>query len=131
MNSVLKRQVKGYLISGFLATGSDFIVYNILLHFIEYNISKAISFLVGTIVAYLYNKYITFATPRRSFYETFKFFLVYTVSMLCNVSINHVGLQFFKGILSLRYALISAFILATMITMIINFLGQKFWVFKK
>lgn len=132
MLSKLKKQLIGYIISGVLATFSDYIVYNAIIHFSNnYVVAKSISFLVGTIVAFFYNKHITFKAPDRSHTEAIKFFVLYIISLVFNVTINRVGIVLFSHLCTLKQSILISFILATMVSMVINFIGQKFWVFKK
>ena len=132
MSTKLKKEVFGYIISGILATGSDYLVYNTIIHFSNiYVIAKAISFFMGTVIAFFYNKYITFKVPYHSKSEIIKFFSLYITSMLVNVSINRFAIWGLNGIFALKISINLAFLFATIITVVINFLGQKFWVFKK
>ncbi len=94
-------------------------------------IAKSISFLFGTVVAFFYNKYITFKAPERSHMELVKFFTLYIISLVFNVTINRVGIAWISNILPLKNAILLAFLVATFMSVIINFCGQKFWVFKK
>lgn len=131
MSNNLRKQLIGYIISGILATGSDYIVYNLIIHFYtNYVISKTISFLVGTIIAFFYNKYITFNVKAKSRDEIWKFFVLYIISMVLNVSINRFGIMLFEHYISIRFAIDTAFLIATFVSVVINFTGQKFWVFK-
>lgn len=131
MNKVVKKQIIGYVISGLLATGTDFIIYHLLSsHVFGYNLSKTISFLMGTLVAFFYNKYITFNAPDKSISEVVKFFTLYVVSMVFNVVTNHFSIVILSKIsYAMKLVVLTSFILATMVSMIINFFGQKFWVF--
>ncbi len=129
----LKKQLVGYTISGICATGTDYIIYNALIYagLSYYSVAKTISFLCGTLVAFFYNKYITFQAPEKSYREVALFFVLYVISMVCNVSINSFGLELFHHFLSFQYSLTAAFLLATFASMAINFIGQKCWVFAK
>lgn len=129
----LKSQVVGYLLSGILATGTDFICYNIITHYINYfSIAKAFTFLLGTVVAFFYNKTLTFNYKGSGFKHIFNFFILYILSMCLNVIINQSTLYFTNYEISPTFfKKTEAFIFATSISMIINFFGQKFWVFKK
>lgn len=132
MTNKLKHQLKWYVISGILATSSDLIVYSILTHYgLGYSTSKSISFLCGTVVAFFYNKHKTFKMPHHNIKEVIKFFTLYVTSMACNVFTNHLSIKIFLPILQHHLALLVAFCFATLVSMSINFLGQKFWVFKK
>lgn len=142
----LKKQLIGYVISGILATLTDFIIYSLLSrhHLLSYNKAKSISFLTGTIIAYVFNRYVTFLKLRQlkqqvetnhtkqNLYEITKFFVLYIFSMVCNVFTNSISLsllnEHFDHALQINLKL--AFLIATIVSVIINFLGQKFWVFR-
>lgn len=133
MSGQLKKQLQGYIISGVLATGTDFICYNLLTLFtVHFSLVKAFTFLLGTVVAYFYNKIITFAHNENGVTHIFKFFFLYCMSMLLNVGVNQNILWLTNYIANPTFIKkTSAFMMATLISMVINFIGQKFWVFKK
>jgi len=129
----LKHQLAGYIISGVLATGTDFISYNIITLFTHHlSIVKAFTFLLGTVVAYFYNKIITFEHKGGSVHHVFKFFFLYCISMVLNVAVNQ-GMLFITNYYNDPSFIkkTTAVIFATFVSMVINFLGQKFWVFRK
>lgn len=131
MSKLIRTQFVGYLISGVLATTTDYIIYNLLVHnAIDFSIAKIISFLCGTIVAYFYNKNLTFKSPQYSYIQAFKFFTLYAISMIFNVTINKFGLLILSKIIKLPLALTIAFLFATLCSMIINFFGQKYLIFR-
>ena len=99
------------------------------------------------------NKFWTFKQPLHSKREISAFFALYTFSMLVNTSVNSVCLQLIPkwthqwamanpsvegvtaGVLlpllaHPRSIKLMAFVLATGTSTIINFIGQKFWVFE-
>ena len=123
MSNKNKKELIRFLIAGFSAVGVDLISYNVLLNFIDYNIAKGFSFFLGTAIAFFINKYWTFEKDEKSYREILKFALLYSATLTINIITNH-------------YVLIAsdfvflAFLIATGISAVINFLGQKFWVFK-
>lgn len=121
--SKTKKELKRFLIAGFSAVGTDLIAYYMLLNYFQHSISKAISFLLGTIVAFVVNKYWTFEKKEKSFKEIWQFGALYMFTLGANVLVNKVVLDF-TAIVFL------AFLVATGVSTILNFLGQKFWVFK-
>ena len=100
-----------------------FLTNYILLNFLSYDVSKAISFLFGAIVAFIMNKYWTFENYEKSYKEVLQFGVLYGISLTANVVANKLVLEYTSLILL-------AFLVATGISMTLNFLGQKFFVFK-
>lgn len=121
--SQLKKEVKRFLVAGFSAVGTDLGTYYLLLNFFQHDIAKTISFLLGTIVAFIINKYWTFEKHERSYKEIFQFAILYSVTLGANVATN-------KFVLEQTELVFFAFLVATGVSTVLNFLGQKFWVFK-
>lgn len=121
--SKLKKELKRFLIAGFSAVGADLVTYYILLNFLSHDVAKAISFLLGTIVAFVINKYWTFEKHDKSYIEIVQFTILYTITLGANVITN-------KFVLEQTNSILFAFLFATSVSTVLNFLGQKFWVFK-
>ncbi len=121
--SKLKKELKRFLIAGFSAVGTDLVTYYILLNFLSHDVAKAISFLFGTIVAFVINKYWTFEKHDKSYKEVVQFTILYTITLGANVVTN-------KFVLEQTDSILFAFLVATGVSTVLNFLGQKFWVFK-
>ena len=98
-------------------------MYYILLNFLPHNISKALSFLLGTVVAFVINKYWTFEKDEKSYKEIMKFGVLYSLTLGANVMTN-------KIILEYTTLVFLAFLVATGVSTVLNFIGQKWWVFK-
>lgn len=124
-NNIDKKEIGRFLIAGFTAVGTDASVYYLLINFLSYSPAKATSFISGTIVAFIINKYWTFKIPKKSYTEMVKFGLLYLFSLTVNVSLNKLSLIIMPEFIAL------AFLIATGASTIINFIGQKFWIFKK
>ena len=122
MNKI-KREIKRFLIAGFSAVGTDLFSYYILLNFLSYNIAKAISFVLGTIVAFILNKYWTFEKKEKSYSEIIKFSSLYTTTLGANILTNIM-------VLNIYHMTFLAFLIATGVSALLNFIGQKWWVFK-
>lgn len=121
--SKTKKELKRFLVAGLSAVGTDLAVYYLLLNFLVNNLAKGISFLAGTVVAFIINKYWTFEKSEKSFIEVIRFGLLYSITLGANVLIN-------KLVLDNSRIVILSFIIATGVSTILNFIGQKFWVFK-
>jgi putative flippase GtrA len=110
---------------GIVNTLVDFSVFTVLTFFgMYYMAAQVISYSCGVVNSFVMNKYWTFgdkSTPHG--YEIFKFIAVNGVSLAVSLSI----LYPLKPVLGL----ISAKVIATLFSMMINFVGSKLWVFKK
>jgi putative flippase GtrA len=121
--SQLKKELKRFLVAGLSAVGTDLLLYYIFLNYLSSNISKGISFLGGTIVAFVINKYWTFEKHDKSFKEIILFGILYGVTLVINVLTN-------KLVLDYTNIILLSFLAATGVSTVLNFIGQKFWVFK-
>ena len=122
--SHLKREMSRFLVAGLCAVGTDMGSYFLLLKVLPHDYSKGVSFLLGTIVAYYINKYWTFEKRTKLYGEIGKFAILYSLTLGINVLVNRIVLTLFQSMLL-------AFLMATGVSTILNFLGQKTWVFKK
>ena len=68
-----KHQLVKFIFSGIIAVAVDFGVYYFLNRYTGHNTSKGISFLTGSIVAYLLNKFWTFGAKEFSGNRFFDF----------------------------------------------------------
>lgn len=124
--SGLKTQMQRFLVAGFSAVAVDTLVYFALSpRVFPHAPAKALSFLAGTCVAYVLNKFYTFARPERSAGEMARFGGLYAVTLLLNVTTNAAVLD----LLGPAWR-IAAFLGATGASTVVNFVGQKFWVFR-
>jgi len=121
--SQIKKELKRFLVAGISAVGTDLATYYLLLNFLDTDMAKAISFLLGTIVAFIINKYWTFEKHDKSYKEIVKFGLLYSSTLGANVITNKIVLDIFSITLI-------AFLIATGVSTVLNFIGQKWWVFK-
>lgn len=121
--STIKKELKRFLVAGVSAVGTDLVSYYILLNFLAPGVSKGISFLLGTIVAYVINKYWTFEKHEKSVKEVVMFGILYGCTLGINVLTN-------KIVLDNTNIVFLAFLVATGVSTVLNFIGQKFWVFK-
>ena len=119
----IKKELKRFLVAGLSAVGTDLVMYYILLNFLTTVTSKAISFLLGTIIAFIINKFWTFEKHEKSIKEIFMFCILYSFTFGINVLTN-------KIVIESTNIILLGFIVATSFSTVLNFLGQKFWVFK-
>jgi putative flippase GtrA len=143
------KQITKFFIIGVSAVLVDFIVYYMMSDFMNVNtdISKALGFIIGTIYTYFLNKKWTWKyTEKSNKGMVFMFGIVYAVSFVFNILINKYGLEYLPhnmisltaqnsdGKLSTLFAIkgekFLAFFFATVMSAVINFIGQKYLVFK-
>lgn len=140
------KQVTKFAISGVLAVMVDFFVYFAISQFLDLNISKGISFCSGMFVTYNLNKYWTWRQRDKNNKRFGKFVGLYLVAMFVNIFANGYFIELLPdseavfsirnqmGILNHYFTIkvdkILAFLIATVISATLTFLGQKFWLFK-
>lgn len=155
---VVIKQITKFIIIGVSAVLVDLVIYYFLSDILSLNtdISKAAGFLVGTVYTYYLNKRWTWRYTERSNKGMVAMFgLVYAVSFVFNIFINKYGLimipefivnlnvrmthepsavvnttQGSYDIFAIKGNKFLAFFFATLASAVINFLGQKFLVFK-
>ena len=125
LKSSLYKQISRFSVAGLSAVAVDLLSYYLLINYLSYDISKTLSFVIGAVVAYVINKFWTFEKNNLSFKELVKFALLYTFSLIVNVYMNKLFLDITNN------TIIIAFFVATGSSALINFIGQKWWVFKK
>jgi putative flippase GtrA len=118
-------QIQRFLFVGVIAVCIDAISYALLVDQIniEHGLSKRISFILGSLWAFGGNKYFTFHSTVPPGKEFVLFSLLYLSSFLANGWIHDVTYKLCSS------GLVS-FLTATSISTIINFVGQKFIVFR-
>lgn len=122
-SSVARTQLLRFLVVGCSAVLTDFLSYTLLLHFLTHAPAKTLAFIAGTIIAYVLNKYWTFEKPGHNHSELGRFIMLYTSTLGANVAVNATVLFLFPT------AVLFAFLCATGTSTILNFIGQKWWVF--
>ena len=113
-----------YSMIGIISLLIDVIVYVLLsdVFLISKSLSKIISFILASINSFIGNKIFTFKVKSYNFREPLKFIFLYTVSLIANSSTHDFFLNAFDGF--------QPFIIASIVSIMINFGGQKLWVFK-
>lgn len=122
-----------YLISGFSAVGTDLATYWLLLGLIGPSPAKAVSFLTACCIAYLLNKFWTFKAHAHSWSEISKFIGLYACTFLANVAVNKIVIEVAPQLSPplKPYIFQLGWLTATAVSTILNYFGQKFWVFRK
>ena len=135
----LLRQITKFVIVGGLNTFLDFAVLNFLIAStgiavgLGFNFFKGISFLVAVTNSYFWNKYWTFESGTKKELEFVQFLVVSAIGLFINVGVasfvvNSIGAP--GGVSDALWANIGALI-AVAASLVWNFLGYKFIVFRK
>jgi putative flippase GtrA len=143
-----QKQVIKYILIGISAVLLDFIVYYALsIQQTPIDTAKVAGFIAGSFYTFFLNKVWTWKDKRKTnFSQLGKFFIIYGVSLLINVSVNKLGISILPdytlsfnlsnsdGLELFTYGMktdkIIAFFFATLGSAFWNFFGQKYWVFK-
>ena len=118
-------QLLRFLVVGGCAVAIDAAVYFLLIHtsVLDAAWSKRISFAVGALWAFIANKRFTFQRSGFSLHEPLLFSAVYVVGWLINSSAH-------DQVYRLRPSPWLAFLIATALSTVANFAGQKWIVFR-
>ncbi len=138
----LRSQIIKFTSFGIIALLADLGTYYLVLNLLDKEslsllitakLAKTISFIVGTTVTYYLNKKWTWGKTDKSKSRFVKFLLLYTVSLIINVSINSLALTVLiviQDTIDFPFKYLIAFISAAGASAVFTFFGQKFWVFK-
>lgn len=122
---IKRRELLRFLVGGGSAVTVDYLLYQVFLSAgIVLSGAKAASFFCGAVVGFLINKLWTFESRRFAMDEIARYGMLYSISAGINAAIHRV-------VLLLIGIELVAFFCATGISTIINFLGQKFFVFRR
>ena len=125
---MLKKEIGCFFIVGLLAVTLDLIVYRFLflMNILNIENAKAMGFILGSLFAFIANKTWTFEQKTFDWFQLVKFSIQYSLSCSVNVWINTTLLYSLNG----GFTVFIAFILATGVSTIMNFIGMKWFVFK-
>lgn len=126
---MIRRELSLFLIVGSLTVLIDFLVYRglVLIDIMDVDTAKGIGFLTGTLFAYFANRFWTFGHQTYATGSVWRFVLLYFSTLMTNVTVNALALN---ALADAIVAVQIAFLLATAVSAILNFLGMKCFVFK-
>lgn len=123
VNKIRKKEFVRFLFGGGSAVLVDFITYQIFQALgLPIDIAKALSFICGSVVGFLINKLWTFESKKFSKGEIIRYGILYSCTAMMNSAVNRLVLS----VLSVKAA---GFLCATGVSTVLNFLGQKYFVF--
>lgn len=124
-NDSFKRELINYIIIGILVVLVDYVSYHLFNKSLSVDLSnsKRLSYMTGATLSFILNKLITFRSPRKNISEPALFSILYFLSFVLNSYLHDVLLNYFSG----NYP----FLIATVVSIVVNYVGQKFIVFKK
>ena len=125
MSRIKIKEVLRFLVGGGTAVVVDFCIYRLLLFFSwNMDIAKMISFICGAGVGFIINKFWTFERKQFVIKEVLKYVVLYTCTGVINAIVN-------RCTLSIINIQIIGFLVATGVSTVLNFLGQKYVVFER
>lgn len=114
-----------FVIIGGSATILDFIIYMVISNYLGIGISKMLSTALASIYSFILNKKWTFVDESKlSSSKVIKYILVQVVNILVNTGMNSIVF----GFTGLK---IVSFVIATSVSMMVNYLLQRLVVFKE
>ena len=128
INKLLGYEQGRFIAVGLSVTGVDLVFYLTLISIdIETSLSKGISFCIGATLAYFINRSFTFQSSKGGLIRFILFLLLYLFSLIINVISNEVIILHTVGITG---SILFGFIIATVLSATINYLGMKYIIFK-
>ncbi len=130
MKSSVLSELKKFLAVGMIAVSLDWGIYLALTNFFDVGAvpSKGLSYVIGTIFAFIANGRLVFQSDLAPV-NFLKHLSLYTFSLLANTLLfAYWESNFsFESLINLGAALLTS----TFVSTVINFVGMRFWVFKK
>ena len=124
---MLKKQFSRFIVVGVFSTIVNYSIFYILYEFASfyYTLASAMGFIAGVFAGYGFNLAWTFEAKGQYAQYIYKYYIVYTVSLFLGLGF----LEFLVSALSVIPEI--ANVLTIGLTTCTNFMGTKFWVFKR
>lgn len=124
---MIKEQFMKFIVIGIISTILNYSLFYILYIFISlhYVIAASLGFILGVFAGYKFNKSWTFGVNKKNNFFVHKYFIVYVSSLLTGLSFLFLLVEHFNFIAEIANFFMIGF------TTSLNFIGTKYWVFKK
>lgn len=120
----MKKNLFRFCIIGGCTTVIDWCIYWLMSKSIDVSLAKICSMLLVSIFSYFFNKFWTFENVDKEHKRyIWRYYITFVINIMINTSIN-------TGIYKVTGKKILALFIATGCATIVNFLLQRFWVFK-
>ena len=123
---MIKRELGIFLIVGVSTVLIDYLIYSNV-SWVGVDSAKGVGFLGGTLFAFIANRLWTFGHKRHAPGSAWRFIFLYLLTLVANILVNSLAL---KLMIDKGTSVQIAFLLATSVSAILNFLGMKVFVFK-
>jgi putative flippase GtrA len=125
MKQFFELELVKYVCVGGGAVLIDFLSYMIMIERfgMNHSVSKGISYVLGALFAFAVNKLWTFESKRKTHEAFIRFTMLYASTFTANVLIN-------ATFIWLGFVPVIGFAFATVTSVVLNYVGQKYWVFK-
>ena len=125
------KQIRRFIVIGVLSVLIDLTVYTLLTRLgLMWDVSKGISYVSGMIFGFIFNKLWTFQSARRSPAEPIIYVVLYTATLGVNVLVNRLVILVISAWLPLGAVKGLAFLVATGVCTVLNFVGLKWITFR-
>ena len=124
---MIKKQLPRFIVIGIFSTIINYSFFYILLTYlsINYMIASAGGFFLGVFAGYTFNKSWTFEVQEKSSKKLIQYYIVYILSLAFGLVLLNIMVEWLGILPQIANILSSIEIICT------NFIGIKFWVFRK
>lgn len=130
IRQVFNRERITFLVVGCSSVIIDFIVYSLLYVAFDMPVfaAKGVGFVAGAGFSYWANRRFTFVSQKAHRKAAWPFIVLYSVTLGLNVVINGATIELLS---SVPFVYLLAFVFATAVSTIVNYVGMKFVVFRQ
>lgn len=128
---MLKRELLLFVVNGLVSVTIAYCVYHRLVASgLPIELASGIAYLTGMVYGFFANKHFTFRDQGKESptAKIGRYVLLHMGTLLVNVVVNSFMLGLLRG---LSFDMLIAFALAIGISTVLNFIGMKYWVFKR
>ena len=124
---MIKEQFMKFIITGIISTIINYSLFYFLYIFISihYVIAASLGFVLGIFAGYKFNKNWTFGVNEKNKFFVHKYCIVYVSSLLTGLGLLFLLVEHFNFFAEVANIFMIGF------TTCLNFIGTKYWVFKK